>query len=108
MGWDPGSEIRDPGKTYSGSWIQGSKRHCIPCIKFASAGNRTRVTCITGGHSTFRAIKTVEDATHLTAREWSNPPPPKTCPNQLKSPSQYSPTVWALDSPHLHLHKTTY
>ncbi len=25
--WDPGSEIRDPEKTYSGSWIQGSKRH---------------------------------------------------------------------------------
>ncbi len=23
--WDPGSEIRDPGKTYSGSRIQGSK-----------------------------------------------------------------------------------
>ncbi len=23
---DPGSEIRDPEKTYSGSWIQGSKR----------------------------------------------------------------------------------
>jgi len=28
--WDPGSEIRDPGKTYSGSRIQGSKRHRIP------------------------------------------------------------------------------
>ncbi len=28
--WDPGSEIRDPEKTYSGSWIQGSKRHRIP------------------------------------------------------------------------------
>jgi hypothetical protein len=29
---DPGSEIRDPGsgKTYSGSRIQGSKRHRIP------------------------------------------------------------------------------
>jgi hypothetical protein len=29
--WDPGSEIRDPGsgKTYSGSRIQGSKRHRI-------------------------------------------------------------------------------
>ncbi len=27
--WDPGSEIRDPGKTYSGSRIQGSKRHLI-------------------------------------------------------------------------------
>jgi hypothetical protein len=25
-GWDPGSEIRDPEKTYSGSRIQGSKR----------------------------------------------------------------------------------
>ena len=25
MGWDPGSEIRDPEKTYSGSWIQGQK-----------------------------------------------------------------------------------
>ncbi len=28
--WDPGSEIRDPGKTYSGSRIQGSKKHRIP------------------------------------------------------------------------------
>ncbi len=26
-GWDPESEIRDPEKTYSGSRIQGSKRH---------------------------------------------------------------------------------
>jgi hypothetical protein len=30
--WDPGSEIRDPEKTYSGSRIrfQGSKRQLIP------------------------------------------------------------------------------
>ncbi len=28
--WDPGSEIRVPEKTYSGSRIQGSKRHRIP------------------------------------------------------------------------------
>ncbi len=28
--WDPGSEIRDPEKTYSRSRIQGSKRHRIP------------------------------------------------------------------------------
>jgi hypothetical protein len=28
--WDPGSEIRDPEKTYSGSRIQGSKRHRVP------------------------------------------------------------------------------
>jgi hypothetical protein len=27
---DPGFEIRDPEKTYSGSRIQGSKRHQIP------------------------------------------------------------------------------
>jgi hypothetical protein len=27
--WDPGSEIRDPEKTYSGSRIQRSKRHRI-------------------------------------------------------------------------------
>jgi hypothetical protein len=27
--WDPGSEIRNP-ETYSGSRIQGSKRHRIP------------------------------------------------------------------------------
>jgi hypothetical protein len=27
--WDSGSEIRDPEKTYSGSRIQGSKRHWI-------------------------------------------------------------------------------
>jgi hypothetical protein len=31
--WDPGSEIRDPEKTYSGSRIQGSKRHRIPQIR---------------------------------------------------------------------------
>ncbi len=52
-----GSRIRDPEKTYSGSWIQGSKRHCTPYIKFASAGDRTRVACVTGEHSTLRAIK---------------------------------------------------
>ncbi len=28
--WDPGSEIRDPEKTFSGSRIQGSKKHRIP------------------------------------------------------------------------------
>jgi hypothetical protein len=28
--WDPGSYIRDPEKTYSGSQIQRSKRHRIP------------------------------------------------------------------------------
>jgi hypothetical protein len=30
--WDPGSEIRDPGKTYSGSRIPdpGVKKHPIP------------------------------------------------------------------------------
>ncbi len=28
--WDPGSEIRDSEKTYSGSRIQGSKMHRIP------------------------------------------------------------------------------
>jgi hypothetical protein len=28
--WDRGSEIRDLEKTYSGSRIQGSKRHRIP------------------------------------------------------------------------------
>jgi hypothetical protein len=28
--WDPGSGIRDPEKTHSGSRIQGSKRHRIP------------------------------------------------------------------------------
>ena len=75
-----GSRIRDPEKTYWGSWIQGSKRHCIPCIKFASAGNRTRVTCVKGGHSTLRAIKTVVGATHLTAREGSNLSPPQKKP----------------------------
>ena len=53
-----GSRIRDPEKTYSGSWIQGSKRYRIPCIKFVSAGDRTRVPCVTGRHSTKRAIKT--------------------------------------------------
>ena len=66
QGWDPGSEIRDPEKTYSGSRIP--KRHRISdpqhwlilwvvgasqltaregtCIKFASARDRTRVACL--------------------------------------------------------------
>ena len=35
-------------------------------------------------------------------------PPPQTCSNQLKSPSQHNTTVWTLDSPHLPLHKITY
>ena len=111
-----GSRIRDPEKNYSGSWIQGSKRHCIPCIKFASAGDRTRVACVIGGHSTLRAIKTIVDATHLYAREGSHPPPPhpKPAPTSWNlhhnTTQQYGPqtTVWALDCPHLHLHKTTY
>ncbi len=38
---DPGSEIRDPEETYSGSRIQGSKRHRIPdpqhCFKLFSS-----------------------------------------------------------------------
>ena len=34
----------------------------------------------------------------------SPPPQKKTCPNQLKSPSQHNTTVWDLDSPHLPLH----
>jgi hypothetical protein len=34
---DPGSEIRDPEKTYSGSRIQGSKRHRIPDAGSGSA-----------------------------------------------------------------------
>jgi hypothetical protein len=43
----PELRFRDPG-----SGIQGSKRHGITCIKFASAGDRTRVACVTSGHST--------------------------------------------------------
>ncbi len=35
--WDPGSEIGDPEKTYSGSRIQGSKRHRIPDPRSRSA-----------------------------------------------------------------------
>jgi hypothetical protein len=35
--WDPGSEIWDPEKTYSGSRIQGSKRHRIPDLGSGSA-----------------------------------------------------------------------
>jgi hypothetical protein len=35
---DPGSEIRDPEKTYSGSRIQGSKRHRIPDPQHCSMG----------------------------------------------------------------------
>ncbi len=43
--WDPGSEIRDPKKTYSGSRIQGSERHRIPdpdpqhCISYCFSIN---------------------------------------------------------------------
>ncbi len=109
-----GSRIRDPGSGKNLFRILESKRHCIPCIKFASAGNRTRVACITGGHSTFRAIKTVVGATYLTAREGSNLPPPQNLPqpveisitiqhNSMGPTQQYGP--W---NPHLHLHKTTY
>ncbi len=82
MVWDPGSEIWDPEKTYSGSWLQGSKRHCIPCIKFASAGNRTRVSWVTGRHSTYGAIKTAYTASsgcYSPDRQGGvkSPPPPK-------------------------------
>jgi hypothetical protein len=35
--WVPGSEIRDPVKTYSGSRIQVSKRHRITDPGFGSA-----------------------------------------------------------------------
>jgi hypothetical protein len=35
--WDPGSDILDPEKTYSGSRIQGSKRHRIPDPGYGSA-----------------------------------------------------------------------
>jgi hypothetical protein len=38
--WDPGSEIRDPEKTYSGSRIQGSKRHRIR-IRNTGCGSMT-------------------------------------------------------------------
>ncbi len=62
-------------------------------------------------------ILLVVGACHLTVREGSNPPPP---PKKKPAPTswnlhhnttqQYGPhtTVWALDSPLLHLHKTTY
>jgi hypothetical protein len=38
--WDPGSGIRDPEKTYSGSRIQWSKRHRIP-IPDSGSGSAT-------------------------------------------------------------------
>ncbi len=41
--WDPGSEIRDPEKTYSGSRIQGLKRHRIPDPGSGSATLPTKV-----------------------------------------------------------------
>jgi hypothetical protein len=44
--WDPGSKIRDPEKTYSGSRIQGSKRHRIPdpgVKKAPGTGSRIRI-----------------------------------------------------------------
>ena len=99
-----GSRTRDPGsrKNLFRIPIQGSKRHRTrirntglygeqwegTCIKFASAGDRTRVACVTGGHSTFRAVKTVVGATHLTAREGSNPPP-----QNLPQPVEISITI---------------
>ncbi len=49
--WDPGSEIPDPEKTYSGSRIQGSKRHRIPdpqhCTphRFSEFSSVPPVTC---------------------------------------------------------------
>jgi hypothetical protein len=41
--WDPGSEIRDPGKTYSRSRIQGSK----------GTGSRIRIRNIGGNRDIF-------------------------------------------------------
>jgi hypothetical protein len=41
--WDPGSGIRDPEKTYSGSRIHWSKKHWIPDPGSGSATLRTRV-----------------------------------------------------------------
>ncbi len=52
--WDPGSEIRDPEKTYSGSRIQGSKRHritdpqhCFICsVKTTKYLHRVQQSCV--------------------------------------------------------------
>ncbi len=41
--WDPGSEIQDPEKTYSGSRIQESNRHRIPDPESGSATLLTRI-----------------------------------------------------------------
>jgi hypothetical protein len=51
-----GSEIRDPEKTYSGSRIQGSKRHRIPdpdpqhCTKLCQASDE-EISCYHGFYS---------------------------------------------------------
>jgi hypothetical protein len=47
---DPRSGIRDPEKTYSGSRIQGSKRHRIP-----DPGSRIRNTAKCRGSTTLMA-----------------------------------------------------
>jgi hypothetical protein len=46
---DPGSGIRDPEKTYSGSRIQGSKRHRIP--------DPDPQHCLMGGSTEFNRLQ---------------------------------------------------
>ena len=99
-----GSRIRDPGsgKNLFRSWIQGSKRHRILCIKFTSAGDQTRVACVTGGHSTWRAIKTtctVSSGCYSPDRQGGvkSPPPPKPAPTSWNlhhnTTQQYGPWI---------------
>ncbi len=88
-----GSRIRDPEKTYSESWIQGSKRPCIQCIKLASAGDRTRVACVTSRHSTSRAIRTaytVSSGCYSADRQGGVKSPP---PQNLPQPVEFSITI---------------
>jgi hypothetical protein len=58
--WDPGSEIRGPGsgKTYSGSRIQGSKRHRIPDPQHCLVDSTTRHGHPTAGTRTFLSFIT--------------------------------------------------
>ncbi len=75
--WDPGSEIRDPEKTYSGSWIPdpGSKKQWIPdpnpqhCIP-----DRSRIRIIIFYHSRIPdpGVKKAPDPGFgsATLREW--------------------------------------
>ncbi len=79
---EPGSEIRDPEKTYSGSRIQGSKRHRIPDPQHCNNGLHTfwvqtsRPFCLTPWWSVTGSRVLGSSAPLFRIRPPSNPSPP--------------------------------